>query len=140
MLVESINVIGCDEFASVESTSIKLVLVDKPAVLANPDCAAKVEIPARSENVANPALCEFVENPAIVATPAMLAKVAIPEKSENVANPALLASVASIEVDIVPVVKPVIMTSLPMNTESLKVDLSSTVNPSSVVSPSTFKF
>ena len=107
MLVELINVIGCDEFASVESTSIKLVLVDKPAVLANPDCAAKVDIPARSENVA---------------------------------NPALLASVARIEVDIVPVGKPVIITSLPMNTESLKVDLSSTVNPSSVVSPSTFKF
>ena len=103
-------------------------MVDKPAVLANPDCAAKVDIPARSENVANPALCEFVENPAIVATPAILAKVAIPEKSENVANPALLASVARIEVDIVPVVNPVIITSLSMNTESLKVDLSSTVN------------
>ena len=26
------NVIGCDEFASVESTSMKFVLVDKPAV------------------------------------------------------------------------------------------------------------
>ena len=30
--VESINVIGCDELTSVESTSIKLVFVDKPAV------------------------------------------------------------------------------------------------------------
>ena len=118
------NVIGCDEFASVESTSMKL---------------AFVEIPARSAKVANPALCAFVENPAIVATPAMFANVAIPEKSENVAKPALCASIASIEVDIVPVVKPVIITSFPMNTESLNVDLLSTVSPSSTVFPSTFK-
>ena len=69
----------------------------------------------------------------------MFANVAIPEKSETVANPALCASTASIEVDIVPVVNPVIITSFPMNTESLNVDLSSTVNPSRTVSPSTFK-
>ena len=30
--LSSINVIGCEELASVESTSIKFVLVDKPAV------------------------------------------------------------------------------------------------------------
>ena len=82
----------------------------------------QVAIPEVSENVANPALCEFVENPAIVATPAMLAKVAIPEKSENVANPALCDSTASIEVDIVPVVNPVIITSFPIKTESLNLD------------------
>ena len=140
MFVESINVIGCDEFASVESTSMKFVFVDKPAVRAKPAVVAKVDMPAKSENVAKPARCEFVENPVIVATPAIFANVAIPEKSEKVANPALLASVARIEVDIVPVVKPVIITSLPMNTESLKVDLSSTVNSSKVVVPSTFKF
>ena len=80
-----------------------------------------------------------MENPDIVATPAMFANVEIPEKSEKVANPALLASVARIDVDIVPVVKPVIITLLPMNTLSLNVDASSTVNPSRVVSPSTFK-
>ena len=78
---ESINVIGCDEFASVESTSMKLVFVDKPAVFANPDWVAKVDIPARSEKVAKPALCELVEKPDIVATPAIFAKVEIPEKS-----------------------------------------------------------
>ena len=138
--VESINVIGCDESASVESTSIKLVVVDKPAVLAKPACVANVDIPAKSENVAKPALCEFVENPDIVATPAILAKVEIPAKSENVANPVLFASTANIDVDIVPVVNPVIITLLPMNTLSLNVDGSSTVNISSVVSPSTFKF
>ena len=81
---ESINVIGCDEFASVESTSIKFVFVDKPAVSANPEVAANVDMPARSANVAKPALCAFVENPEIVATPAILANVAIPEKSEKV--------------------------------------------------------
>ena len=48
--------IGCDELASVESTSIKFVLVDNPAVSAKPDVAANVDIPARSANVANPAL------------------------------------------------------------------------------------
>ena len=102
--------IGCEEFASVESTSIKFVLVDKPAVRANPAVVANVDIPAKSENVAKPARCEFVENPDMVATPAMLAKVEIPAKSEKVAKPALLASVANIEVDIVPVVNPVIIT------------------------------
>ena len=126
--VESINVIGCDELASVEFTSMKFVLVDNPAVIANPDVAANVDIPAKSANVANPALWEFVENPDIVATPEILANVAIPEKSENVANPALLASTASIDVDIVPVANPVITRSFPMKTESLKVDRSSTVN------------
>ena len=105
-------------------------MVDKPAVLANPDCAAKVDIPARSENVANPALCEFVENPEIVATPAIFAKVEIPEKSEKVANPARCASVANIEVDIVPVVKPVIITLSPMKTDELKLAGSSTINSS----------
>ena len=55
------NVIGCEELASVESTSIKFVLVDKPAVKAKPACVANVDIPAKSENVAKPALCEFVE-------------------------------------------------------------------------------
>ena len=99
--------IGCDEFASVESTSIKFVFVDNPAVRAKPAVVANVEIPAKSEKVANPALCEFVENPDIVATPAIFANVEIPAKSEKVANPALLASVARTEVDIVPVVKPV---------------------------------
>ena len=99
--------IGCDEFASVESTSMKVVLVDNPAVRAKPAVVANVEIPAKSEKVANPALCEFVENPDIVATPAIFANVEIPAKSEKVANPALLASVARTEVDIVPVVKPV---------------------------------
>ena len=60
------NVIGCDELAFVESTSIKFVLVDKPAVSAVPAKVAKVAIPAISECVAKPARCEFVENPAIV--------------------------------------------------------------------------
>ena len=134
------NVIGCDEFASVESTSMKFVLVDKPAVSANPDVDANVDIPAKSANVAKPALCAFVENPDIVATPAMLANVAIPEKSENVANPALLASTASIDVDIVPVANPVITKSFPIKTESLNVEGLSTVNSSKNVAPSTFKF
>ena len=102
---------------------MKFVFVDKPAVRAKPAVVANVEIPAKSENVAKPARCEFVENPDIVATPAMLAKVEIPAKSENVAKPALCDSTASIEVDIVPVVNPVIITSLPMNTESLNVDI-----------------
>ena len=137
---ESINVIGWDEFASVESTSMKFVFVDNPAVSANPDVAANVDIPAKSENVAKPALCEFVENPEIVATPAILAKVAIPAKSEKVANPALFASVADIEVVIVPVANPVTIKLLSMNTELLNDAGSSTVNSSSVVSPSTFKF
>ena len=44
--VESINVIGCDEFASVELTSIKLVLVDNPEVFANPAVIENVDIPA----------------------------------------------------------------------------------------------
>ena len=65
---------------------------------------------------------------------------AIPEKSEKVANPARCASVANIEVDIVPVVNPVIITSLLIKTDPLKTAGSSTVNSSSVVSPSTFKF
>ena len=59
----------------------------------------------------------------MVATPDILAKVAIPAVSENVAKPALCDSTASIDVDIVPVVNPVMITSLPMNTESLNVDL-----------------
>ena len=109
---------------------MKFVFVDNPAVSANPDCVAKVDMPERSENVANPALCAFVENPAIVETPAILAKVAIPEKSENVANPALFASVARIEVDIVPVVNPVIITSLSIKTGPFKIARSSTVNSS----------
>ena len=130
MFVESINVIGCDEFASVESTSMKFVFVDKPAVRAKPAVVAKVYIPAKSENVAKPARCEFVENPVIVATPAIFANVAIPEKSEKVENPDLLASVARTDVDIVPVVKPVMITLLPMNTLLLNVDASSTVSSS----------
>ena len=113
--------------------------VEIPAVSANPAVVANVEIPAKSENVAKPALCELVEKPDIVETPEIFVNVAIPAKSEKVANPALLDSTASIDVDIVPVVNPVIITSFPINTESLNVDLSSTVNPSSVVSPSTFK-
>ena len=70
-LFESINVIGCEELTSVESTSIKLVLVDNPAVSANP------------------AFIEKVERPAVRANPAVVANVEIPAKSENVANPAL---------------------------------------------------
>ena len=65
-----------------------------------------MEIPAKSEKVANPALLAFVANPEIIE------KVEIPEKSEKVVNPALLAFVANPdttekrEVDIVPVVNP----------------------------------
>ena len=107
---------------------------------AKPAVVAKVDIPAKSEKVAKPARCEFVENPDIVATPAILANVEIPAKSEKVANPALLASVASIEVDIVPVVNPVTIKLSSMNTELLKVAGSSTSNSSKNVDPSTFKF
>ena len=67
----------------------------------------------------------MVEKPDIVETPDIFANVAIPAKSEKVANPALFASVAKIEVDIVPVVNPVIITSLPIKTESLNLDNSS---------------
>ena len=76
----------------------------------------------------------------MVATPAILAKVAIPEKSENVAKPALLASVANIEVDIVPVVNPVIITSLPIKVGPLMFTVPSTIKSSKEDSPSTSIF
>ena len=88
--------IGCDELASVEFTSIKFVFVDNPDVFANPAVIENVDIPAKSANVAKPALCEFVAKPAIVATPEIFANVDIPAVSEKVAKPALCASTANI--------------------------------------------
>ena len=74
-----------------------------------------VELILDDEEITGIEAISVVENPAIVATPATLAKDEIPAVSENVAKPALLASVARIDVEIVPVVNHVIITLLPMN-------------------------
>ena len=86
-MVESIKVIGCEESLSVESTSMKLVLVESPEVSANPAFIEKVEIPAVS---ANPAVVANVEIPDVNANPEFIANVEIPDVN---ANPEFIANV-----------------------------------------------